>query len=426
MKTKEDILELIENEGVEFIRLQFTDMFGSLKNLAVTPGQMERVLANKYLIRDSVIFNDEFSIGEDLVLYPDLDTFVILPWRPQQGKVGKFLCDIHHQDGTLYDMSSRTILKKVIDEATKKGYDFYVDPETEFFLFETDDNGIPTTVTHEAAGFMDVGPIDFGENARRDMVLMLEEMGFEVESSHHEKAPGQHEIAFKEAGALAIADSLMTFRFAVRSIAKRFGQYATFMPKPITDKAGSGMAFNISIYKNDRSILGGNDISDEARFFMGGIMAHAEGICAITNPIVNSYKRIISGFDAPGDISWSSGRNNTLVRTHSSFGERKIELRFPDPAANPYLSLAVCLAAGIDGIENKIDPGKEKCELKKAPKLLPDNLKEAVTSLKKDKFITKILGEQFTDIYSEAKMKEWKQYMYEVSDWEINKYLTKM
>ena len=241
MKTKEDIMQMIEKENVEFIRLQFTDMFGTLKNIAVTPGQMGRVLDNKYTFDSTSLVDDLDCEGEELYLWPDLDSFVILPWRPQQGKVGKFLCDIRHADGSKYELSPRTILEKVEKMAKEWGYDFYVDPECEFFLFHTDENDMPTTVTHEKAGLMDVGPLDRGENARRDMVLSLEEMGFEIESSHHEKSPAQHEISFKEGTALHIADQITTFRFAVRSVAKRFGMYATFMPKPKTDDAGSGM-----------------------------------------------------------------------------------------------------------------------------------------------------------------------------------------
>ena len=433
VKTRNDIIKLIEEEDVEFIRLQFTDVFGNLKNLAVTPGQLERVFDNKYVFDGSVLFDNACGYKGDLYLYPDLDSFVILPWRPQQGKVGKFICDVYNADGTPFSMSPRTILKNVLAEAEKKGYTFYVDPECEFFLFQTSENGTPTTLTYESAGYMDVGPIDFGENARRDIVLNLEEMGFEVESSLHEKAPGQHQIAFKEAEALQICDSIMTFKFAVRSIAKRFGLYATFMPKPKAGEAGSGMHFNISVYKDGKNILHDrkhkDEMSNEARHFVGGIMAHAQGACAITNPIVNSYKRILNGFEAPFSVCWTEQNENALIRVRDYFGEKKIDLRFPDASSNPYLALAICLAAGLKGIEEKADPGKDMTKMKPSlahSRRLPENLKEAITAFKKDSFMKEVLGKELVDIYYQAKLNEWNDYMKQVSDWEIDRYLIKM
>lgn len=428
--TKSDIYNLIEEEDVEFIRLQFTDAFGNLKNLAVTPGQLERVFNNQYSFKGSILFDDEYLYKGELYLHPDLESFVILPWRPQQGKVGKFLCDVYTEDGEPFSMSPRTILKNVMKQATDKGYTVYVDPECEFFLFQTDENGRPTTITYETAGYMDVGPIDFGENARRDMVLNLEEMGFEIESSHHEKAPGQHQIAFKEAEALQIADSVMTFKFAVRSIAKRFGLYATFMPKPKTNEAGSGMHFNISIYKNNKNIFSGKDgkISDEAKFFMGGVMSHAQAICAVTNPIVNSYKRILNGYEAPKYITWTTAAENALFRVRSYFGDTKLDFRLADPSANPYLALAACIAAGMEGIEKQIDPGVDIASTtsQRGIKHLPENLKDAVSAFKKDELMETVLGKEFKDIYASVKMNEWNNYMKEVADWEIAKYLYKM
>ena len=271
MKTREQIMQLIEDEDVEFIRLQFTDMFGNLKNIAITPGQLEKIQDCKYPFESSAVFDDLYDPEENLFLVPDLDSFTILPWRPQQGKVAKFICDVIKQDGTPYTLSPRTILKNVLEDAKKEGYTFVVDPECEFFLFHTDDNGTPTTITHEKAGYLDVGPLDLGENARREMVLTLEDMGFEIESSHHEKAPAQHEIDFTQAEALDTADALMNFKFAIRSTAKRFGLYATFMPKPRTDLPGSGMHLHISMYKNGENLFDDDDgeASAMAGFFMG-------------------------------------------------------------------------------------------------------------------------------------------------------------
>ena len=437
MKTKEDIKQLIEKENVEFIRLQFTDMYGTLKNIAVTPGQMERVLENRFTLDGRKLFGDMDIDGEELYLWPDLDSFVILPWRPQQGKVGKFLCDIRYEDGTKYELSPRTVLENVVEMADREGYEFFVDPECEFFLFHTDENDIPTTITHEQAGLMDVGPLDRGENARRDMVLALEEMGFEIESSHHEKSPAQHEISFKEGTALQIADSVTTFRFAVRSIAKRFGMYATFMPKPMTDEAGSGMHLHFTLYgKDGKNVFRSKDknskefLSDEGRYFIGGILKHARGICAVTNPIVNSYKRILSGFEAPRFANWSTGSNGSMIRAHKCYdGEIKIELRIPDASANPYLAIAVCMAAGIDGIKNKIEPTDRVVNgsaSKAVGKLLPENLKEAVKFMKDDKFITEVIGDKYSKIYMKAKTDEWNEYMKQVSKWEIDRYLIQM
>lgn len=433
MRTKREILELIEDEDIKFIRLQFTDVFGNLKNIAVTANQLERVLNNHYTLPNSALF-DGYSYGdEDMYLYPDLDSFVILPWRPQHGKVARFLCDIYQKDRTPYDMSPRTILKKVIAAGAEKGYTFYVNPNCEFFLFHTDENGIPTTITHEKAGYMDVGPLDLGENTRRDIVFALEEMGFEVESSHHESAPAQHEIDFKEAEALQTADSVMTFKAAVRSTAKRCGLHATFMPKPKKGIAGSGMHLNISVYKNDRNIFNSreeDEICEEAKWFMGGIMEHVDAMCAVTNPLVNSYKRLMSGFDAPKDKTWTRKNKNALIKVHQRFGEdTKIDLRFPDSSANPYLAIAVCLAAGLDGIERQLDPGKElqnRQDLEINIEQLPGTLREAVLNMKEDSFMEEVLGSEFLAIYADAKMQEWNEYMEQVSNWELNEYFYKI
>lgn len=426
MKTRSDILRLIEEEDVEFIRLQFTDVFGNLKNIAVTLGQIDRVLGNQFSIEGSALFDELYDPGMNLYLHPVLDSFVILPWRPQQGKVGKFICDVCYRNGELFEMSPRTILKKVLDQAAGEGYAFIVDPECEFFLFHTDDNGTPTTITHEKAGYLDVGPLDLGENARRDMVLTLEQMGFDIESSHHEKGPAQHEIDFTQGEALETADSLMTFKFAIRSIAKRFGLYATFMPKPRTDVTGSGMHLNLSLYKDGKNLFHGEDeysVSEEARYFMGGIMKHAAALCAVTNPIVNSYKRIMSGFGAPGKIDWSTRGEKTMLKCYNLLGESKVELRFPDPAANPYLAIAVCIAAGMDGIHKKLEPGEENAA---DAKPLPGNLKDAIVLFEQDPLMKEVLGEELTKIYAKLKNDEWNDYMLQVSDWEVGRYLVKM
>ena len=423
MRSREEFYQLIEDEDIEFIRLQFTDVFGNLKNIAVTPGQLSRVLDNKYSFEGPALFDNMYGYANDLYLKPDLDTFVILPWRPQQGKVGKIICDVVNSDGSPCELSPRTILKNIVEEAAKEGYEFNINPECEFFLFHTDDNGNPTTVSHEKAGYLDVGPVDFGENARRDMVLTLEEMGFEIESSHHEQAPAQHEIDFAEGESLATADAVMTFKFAVRSIAKRFGLYATFMPKPRTDEAGSGMHLKFTLLKDGKNVFDCKEgMSDMASYFIGGIMEHAQAMCAITNPIVNSYKRILSGFEAPGLVNWTNNGENSLVKYTNVFGESKVELRFPDTAANPYLAIAVCIAAGLDGIKNKISPKK----MNVSSGTLPGNLNDALRHMRKDKVIVNALGKEFADLYDNIKKAEWNEYMKQVSDWELNRYLVKM
>ena len=425
MRTKREIMDIIEEEDVEFIRLQFTDVLGNLKNIAITPEQLQKVEDNLYDFDSAAVFDDLYDPEEELYLKPDFDSFVILPWRPQQGKVGKFICDICYKDGTAYDMSPRTILKNVLLKASEEGYSFNVDPECEFFLFHTDDNGCPTTVTHEKAGYLDVGPVDFGENARRDMVLTLEDMGFEIESSHHEKSAAQHEIDFAQDEALATADNLMTFKFAVRSIARRFGLYATFMPKPKTDVAGSGLHLNISMYKDGKNLFYSEDgkPSETAAYFMGGIMKHAKALCAITNPLVNSYKRLMSGYGAPRKIDWSTKGEKTLLKYHMNSNDSKVELRFPDPAANPYLAIAVSIAAGLDGIKNHTEPGKKnnpECDS------LPGTLKEAIAKFGKDPLMEEVLGKDLLKVYKNIKYDEWSEYMLQVSDWEVSKYLIKM
>ena len=425
MKTREQIMQLIEDEDVEFIRLQFTDMFGNLKNIAITPGQLEKIQDCKYPFESSAVFDDLYDPEENLFLVPDLDSFTILPWRPQQGKVAKFICDVIKQDGTPYTLSPRTILKNVLEDAKKEGYTFVVDPECEFFLFHTDDNGTPTTITHEKAGYLDVGPLDLGENARREMVLTLEDMGFEIESSHHEKASAQHDIDYTQAEALDTADALMSFKFAIRSTAKRFGLYATFMPKPRTDLPGSGMHLHISMYKNGENLFDDDDgeASAMAGFFMGGVMEHARALCAITNPVVNSYKRILTGYHAPKEVYWAKKGEKALLKYHNNGADTKVELRFPDPSANPYLAIAVCIAAGMDGIHKQISPGEANCQ---SGRYLPGNLKDALDCMKQDNLMKATLGEEFVKLYTAIKYQEWNEYMLQVSDWEVDRYLAKM
>ena len=403
MRSKQEILDLIEEEDIEFIRLQFTDPLGNLKNVAVTSRKLEKVLDNQYAFENEKIF----KIYEDeLYLRPDLNTFAILPWRPQQSRVARFICDVCDGDGNEISFSPRTILKNTIKNAKDKGYDFYINPECEFFLFHTDENGQPTTLSHDHAGLMDVGPVDLGENARRNMVLMLEEMGFNINSSYHENASAQHEIDFEEGTPLSMADDMITFKSSVRSVAKTFGLHATFMPKPRQDQAGSGMHLNLSVYKDDRNILkdyaNGNK-DNQGAWFTGGIMKYAGEMCAVTNPIVNSYKREF----------------NNIPKLHSRKGEDvKLEFSFADPSANPYLAFALFINAGLRGIDEKLVPDETLYT-----DALPSNLIEAVNNFKEGRLATDTFGKDFAAKYAVAKENEWNEYMSQVSDWELQKYL---
>ena len=436
--TKEDIWRMIEEEDVEFIRLQFTDIFGTLKNVAVTTSQLERVLNNEIMFDGASIEGFARVEQSDMFLRPDLDTFAIFPWRPQQGKVARFLCDIYRPDGTPFAGDPRHVLKRTVQEAAEMGYQMDVGPECEFFLFHTDDEGNPTTITHERAGYFDVGPLDLGENARRDMILTLEDMGFVVEASHHEDAPAQHEIDFHYDEALKTADDIMTFKLAVKTIAKRHGLYASFMPKPKTGVNGSGMHINMSLARDGVNVFYDgqdcNHLSKEGYWFIGGIMKHIAAITAIANPLVNSYKRLVPGYEAPVYVAWSMRNRSPLIRIPAQTGTtQRIELRSPDSATNPYLAIAVCLAAGLDGIRNQIEPPasvegnifamSEEEREKAGIKYLPTSLAEAIDGLEQDALIREVLGEHISRKYIEAKKEEWKEYCAAVSSWEIDRYL---
>lgn len=439
--TKKDIIRLVEEEDVEFIRLQFTDMFGTMKNVAITSNQLEKALENECMFDGSSIEGFVRIEESDMYLYPDLDTFAIFPWRPQQGKVARIICDVYRPDGKPFAGDPRYVLRRVVEEAKEMSYTLNVGPECEFFLFHTDDDGQPTTISHEKAGYFDLGPIDLGENARRDMVLTLEDMGFEIEASHHEAAPAQHEIDFKYDEAIATADNIMTFKLAVKTIAKRHGLFASFMPKPKYGINGSGMHINMSLEKDGKNIFfDENDkmqLSKEAYYFIGGIMEHVKGMTAITNPLVNSYKRLVPGYEAPIYIAWSATNRSPLIRIPAARGEgTRVELRCPDPSANPYLALAVCLAAGLDGIRKQIMPPaavvknvyEMRLDEKKAEGIesLPATLSEAVEELEKDEYILEVLGEHISRNYIAAKRTEWAEYTSQVTDWEIEQYLYKI
>lgn len=436
--TRDDIVRLVKEEDVEFIRLQFTDMFGQLKNIAITANQLDKALDNRCMFDGSAIDGFVGIEESDMYLHPDLSTLEIFPWRPQQGKVARMICDVYRPDGTPFEGDPRQVLKRAIKEAGDMGYTFEVGPECEFFLFDTDENAMPTTNTHEQAGYFDIGPLDGGENARREIVMTLEDMGLIIEASHHESAPAQHEIDLRYDEALAVADDIMTFKLAVRTIAKRHGLHATFMPKPLFGVNGSGMHINMSLHRDGRNLFEDssdpNGLSREAYYFIGGIMRHIKGMAAVTNQLVNSYKRLVPGYDAPVYIAWSTTNRSPLIRIPAERGgSTRIELRSPDSAANPYLMLAVCLKAGLDGIVNRIEPPESvDCNIYTMTEAqrrslgienLPGTLIEAVEELKKDTFILDVLGKHVAEKYIAAKEQEWQQYRAHVSEWEIQQYL---
>ena len=440
--SKEDIFRIVEEEEVEFIRLQFTDIFGMLKNVAITSSQLAKALNNDCMFDGSAIEGFVRNEESDMYLYPDLDTFEIFPWRPQNGKVARMICDVYRPNRTPFEGDPRYVLKKVLKEAEEMGFVFQVGPECEFFLFHTDEEGRPTTTTHETAGYFDVGPIDLGENVRRDIVLNLEEMGFEVEACHHELAAGQHEIDLKYTEGLVTADNIMTFKVAVKTIAKRHGLHATFMPKPKAGENGSGMHVNMSLAdKNGKNLF--ENAADEmglsqlAYQFMAGILHHMKEITILTNPLVNSYKRLVPGYDAPIYIGWAISSNRSpLIRIPAARGEStRVELRCPDSAVNPYLALAACLASGLDGIRNQMTPppcirqnvsNLKEDELEALGiELLPTTLGEALEEFEHSEFVKNLLGKHIYSKYLKAKAQEWKQFHAEVTDWEVKEYLYK-
>jgi glutamine synthetase len=438
--TREDIIKIVKEKDVRFIRLQFTDIFGKLKNVAITSSQLEKALNNDCMFDGSSIEGFVRIEESDQYLRPDLDSFVIFPWRPQQGKVARFICDIYTPEKKPFEGDPRYVLRKVLDRAAKMGYTFNVGPELEFFLFNVDEAGDPTTNTSDKAGYFDLGPTDAGEDARRDICFALEEMGFEIEASHHEVAVAQHEIDFKYDTAMTTADNIMTFKLTVKAIAHRHGLYATFMPKPLFGVNGSGMHTNMSLSKDGKNAFYDESdplaLSREAYSFIAGILKHVKGMAAITNPLVNSYKRLVPGYEAPCYVAWSGRNRSPLIRVPATRGAgTRIELRCPDPSCNPYLELAVCLAAGLDGIEKGLTPPPSTDvnifhltpEKRKELEIdsLPGNLSDALDELEKDELVKDVLGKHVLEKYLEAKRKEWDSFRVAVTEWEVLEYLAK-
>ncbi len=439
MMTREDVLKKAQELGVKFVRLQFVDILGTIKNVAITIEQLPAALDGQIMFDGSSIEGFTRIQESDMYLRPDYDTFAIFPWRPQEGAVARLMCDIYTPEGLPFAGCPRNTLKKVIAEAAEMGLTMYAGPEPEFFLFERDAQGYPTTITHDKGSYFDLSPIDLGENARRDIVLALEAMGFEVEASHHEVAPGQHEIDFKYTPVLKTADNIATFKFVTKSVAMQHNLHATFMPKPIFGENGSGMHVHQSLFRNgDNAFYQPDDqlqLSEIAYYYIGGLLQHAPALTAITNPTINSYKRLVPGYEAPVYISWSTQNRSALVRIPSAREKAtRLELRNPDPAANPYLAMAVMLKAGLDGIKNRIEPGEQTTDniysmdederRARGIESLPGNIMEAVNNLHEDQVIRETLGEHIFGHFVEAKMIEWDVYRTQVHQWEVEQYLT--
>ncbi|MFS0902912.1 type I glutamate--ammonia ligase [Priestia aryabhattai] len=438
--TKEDIFRKVQEENVKYIRLQFTDILGTIKNVEIPVSQLEKALDNKMMFDGSSIEGFVRIEESDMYLFPDIDTFVIFPWTSEKGKVARFICDIYNADRTPFDGDPRNNLKRVLKEMEELGFtDFNLGPEPEFFLFKLDEKGEPTLELNDKGGYFDLAPTDLGENCRRDIVLELEEMGFEIEASHHEVAPGQHEIDFKYASALRACDDIQTFKLVVKTIARKHGLHATFMPKPLFGVNGSGMHCNVSLFKNDQNAFydenGNLELSDTARQFIAGIIKHAHSFTAVTNPTVNSYKRLVPGYEAPCYVAWSARNRSPLIRIPASRGVgTRVEVRSVDPAANPYLAMAVLLKAGLDGIKNNLEAPKpidrniyvmtKEERVEEGIVDLPATLAQALDSFQSNEVMVAALGEHLAEHFVEAKEIEWDMFRTQVHPWERDQYMS--
>ncbi|WP_427109710.1 type I glutamate--ammonia ligase [Lysinibacillus xylanilyticus] len=437
--TKEDIKRLIEEKNVNFIRLQFTDILGTIKNVEIPVSQLDKALENKMMFDGSSIEGFVRIEESDMYLYPDLDTFVVFPWTSEKGKVARFICDVYTAKGEPFAGDPRNNLKRILKKMEDMGFtSFNLGPEPEFFLFKLDAKGEPTLEVNDHGGYFDLAPTDLGENCRRDIVLELGEMGFEIEASHHEVAPGQHEIDFKYADAITACDNIQTFKLVVKTIARKHGLHATFMPKPLFGEAGSGMHFNVSLFKgkensfyDESTELG---LSETAMQFMAGVLAHVQGFTAVTNPTVNSYKRLVPGYEAPCYVAWSAQNRSPLIRIPSARGlSTRVEVRSVDPSANPYLAMAVILEAGLEGIRSNLTPPAAinrniyvmSDEERKANGIanLPAALDDALALLAQDEVAQAALGEHIYANFKEAKEIEFDMYRTTVHQWERDQYL---
>jgi glutamine synthetase len=436
--TKEQVLKQASARGVRFVRLQFTDILGTLKNVEIPVEELEKALDREIMFDGSSIEGFVRIEESDMYLVPDPATFALFPWKGEEGVTARLICDIYTADGEPFAGDPRAVLRRAISAAEERGLTMMAGPECEFFLFPLDGEGRPVLTTHDRAGYFDLAPLDKGEEARADMVTALSMMGFQVEAGHHEVAHGQHEIDFRYADVLTTADNVATFRFVVRTIARRHGLHATFMPKPISGINGSGMHTHQSLFRGKKNAFydpkAEYQISDACRHYIGGLVTHARGFAAITNPLVNSYKRLVPGYEAPVYVAWAERNRSPLVRVPAARGNAtRVELRMPDPSCNPYLAFAVMLAAGLDGIERRIDPGpplnrniyamtEDELETLKI-QILPRNLEEAMTAMVGDTLVCETLGGHITEHLAMAKKLEWRQYIASVHPWEIDRYL---
>jgi glutamine synthetase len=438
--SRKDVLELTEKLNVSFMRLQFTDILGVNKNVEIPASQFEKALDGDIMFDGSSIEGFVRIEESDMLLKPDFDTFSVFPWGDPEHRICRLICNVSRPDGTEFEGDPRSVLRRAIDRAARLGYTMNAGMEAEFFLFRPGANGEATTTTHDVGGYFDLAPADLGEEARRAMVAVLEQMGFEVEAAHHEVAHGQHEIDFRYADALKTADNIATFRFVVKHVAQQFGLLASFMPKPIFGQNGSGMHTHQSLFRGRENAFWDEkaewQLSKTALHYIGGLLKHARGMCAITNPLVNSYKRLVPGYEAPVNVAWSMRNRSPLIRVPDRRGVgTRVELRMPDPAANPYLALTVMLAAGLDGLETSADwrePVNEniwEMSFRERRRLriddLPHDLNEALDELEKDDVIKVALGEHITRHFVEAKRQEWRDYITQVSAWELDSYLAK-
>jgi len=436
------LLADMANDGVQFLRLIFTDIMGQNKNVEVPASQFDKALRGEIMFDGSSIEGFTRIEESDMLLVPDLRTYAAFPFEEGRGKVARLICDVYNADRTPFDGCPRLALRRVLDRFATKGLTPVCGPELEFFLFLKNGQGDPTTITHDTGGYFDLSPVDLGEDARRDIVNVLESMGFEIEAAHHEVAPGQHEIDFKYAEALETADRVTTFRMVVKRVAMDYGLHATFMPKPLDGVNGSGMHTHQSLFEDqDGESVNvffdpetANQLSDTAHHYIGGLLKHARSFVAITNPLVNSYKRLVPGYEAPSNVAWSDHNRSPLVRVPARrrTGTR-CEVRVPDPSCNPYLAFAVMLAAGLDGVENQIDPGppvnlnifdmSETEKLERKITQLPRDLHEALEELAGNDVLKEALGEHIFSQFLVAKRKIWKEYSASVSQWELDRYL---
>ncbi len=438
--TKQDLHTIIKEKDIKFLRLQFTDIFGILKNITVMASNLDKIVDEGCMFDGSSI--DGFARIEesDMMLMPDIDTFEVFPWSNPKGRTARFICDVYTPAGEPYKSCPRRILKNQLEEAAKLGYTFNTGPECEFFLFEKDEHGKATINTNDEGGYFDLAPLDTGGAARRDICIALEEMGFKIEASHHECAAGQHEIDFKYGNALKMADDVMTFKIVVKRIAQNHNLHATFMPKPVYGVAGSGMHINMSLKgEGGNAFCDAGDelgLSKEAYGFMAGLLDHARGMALLTNPTINSYKRMVPGYEAPLYIAWSAKNRSPLVRVpHAKGSATRLELRNPDPSANPYLAFAASLAAGLEGLKNgavppppvnkniyTLTPEEQKTH---KIKRMPQNMFDAIQDFKKDELMLAVLGESAFRKYLKGKEEEWLDYSSHVHDWERDQYLTR-